>query len=175
MRTCTMLLAAATLAGLAGTAAAQDNAGKPGDKPGRAALAARGGDALFSKLDRNGDGVITRDEIPKPERFDALDTDKDGKVTKEELQGGFRKLADRSGQQAVAARLKQLDTDGDGKISKAEYEASFAKLDKDGDGFVTEEEMSAAFGAAREARPGKEGREGKARKTETPGSAPIKE
>ena len=47
--------------------------------------------------------------------------------------------------------------------------------DKDGDGFVTEEEMGAAFGAAREARAGKEGREGKGRKTETPGSAPTKE
>ena len=79
MRACTMLLVAA--ATLAGTAAAQDNAGKGVEKPGRAALASKkGADAFFSKLDRNGDGVITRDEIPKPERFDALDADKDGKV-----------------------------------------------------------------------------------------------
>jgi Ca2+-binding EF-hand superfamily protein len=182
MRIATGLLAATSLAGLTGVAFAQDNAGPPHGKAQRAALAGKGMDALFTRFDRNGDGVITRDEFPKPERFDPLDTDKDGKLTKEEVRGGVSQLAGRGAQGLATARLKQLDTDGDGKISKTEYEASFAKLDTDGDGFITETELSATLGAARETRAGKDGKEKprekkgeREKKTETPGNAPTNE
>ena len=163
----------ATLLALGGAtlAAAQDNPGPRAAKPARERAAGKDLDSLFSRFDRNGDGAITRDEFPKPERFDALDADRDGKLTKEELQ---TRLGEAAGQKIAAARLKQLDTDGDGKVSKAEYEAAFAKLDRDGDGFLTEEEMAGAFTAAREARTGKERRDGKeARpKAATPGGSP---
>lgn len=43
------------------------------------------GEAAFKRLDRNGDGVITRDESPGPDGFAAADADKDGKVTPEEF------------------------------------------------------------------------------------------
>jgi len=43
------------------------------------------GDAAFQRLDKNGDGKITRDEAPSAESFAAADADKDGAVTPEEF------------------------------------------------------------------------------------------
>lgn len=72
-----------------GEADAEDNpladAGDEGDGPRGAKLAK----AILKRLDRNGDGVLTREELP--ERFRALfgdyDTNADGKITEEELVG----------------------------------------------------------------------------------------
>jgi Ca2+-binding EF-hand superfamily protein len=170
--------AAAFLAAWAcGSSEAQDNAGPKGKPRG---LAGKGVDVIFSKLDKNGDGVLTRDEFPKAERFDALDADRDGKLTKEELQKGIaeglKKLGERGAQNAIAARLKGLDTDGDGKISKAEFDAAFTRLDKDGDGFLSEDELKAAFAGGREGKPAaRDGKRGEGKKTESPGAAPTRE
>jgi Ca2+-binding EF-hand superfamily protein len=142
-----------------GATRAQDNPGPKTNRPARGTGGAPDLDAIFTRFDTNGDGVLTRDEFPRPERFDALDADKDGKITREELRngiaGGLKKPGDRAGQQMLAARLKQLDTDGDGRISKAEFEAAFARLDKNGDGYLTEDELKAAFGEAREKKENK--------------------
>lgn len=43
------------------------------------------GTAAFKRLDKNGDGKLTRDEAPSPDRFAAADADKDGAVTPEEF------------------------------------------------------------------------------------------
>jgi len=40
---------------------------------------------VFKVWDKNGDGVLTRDEIPDVVIFDKVDTDKDGKVSREEV------------------------------------------------------------------------------------------
>jgi Ca2+-binding EF-hand superfamily protein len=40
---------------------------------------------MFSRLDKNADGALTRDEMAAPaERLRALDTDQDGTVTRAE-------------------------------------------------------------------------------------------
>jgi Ca2+-binding EF-hand superfamily protein len=44
---------------------------------------------MFKRLDRNGDGVITRDEMakkPGKDHFEEADTDHDGQLSKEEIQ-----------------------------------------------------------------------------------------
>lgn len=43
------------------------------------------GTAAFQRLDKNGDGKITRDEAPNAEGFAAADANRDGAVTPEEF------------------------------------------------------------------------------------------
>jgi len=40
---------------------------------------------VFKLWDKNGDGELTADEVPKPELFKMLDRNGDGSVTKEEI------------------------------------------------------------------------------------------
>ena len=42
--------------------------------------------ARFESMDANKDGVVTKDEHPRPEFFDRSDKDGDGKITLEEMQ-----------------------------------------------------------------------------------------
>ncbi|MDE1177792.1 MAG: EF-hand domain-containing protein [Edaphobacter sp.] len=104
-------------------------------------------------LDKNGDGVLTKDEVPERMQgmFDRLDTNHDGKITPDEIkasastQRGPNGRAERTGE---ATRrdpvLNALDTDHDGVISAAEIAAaptSLKALDKDGDGVISAAEM----------------------------------
>jgi peroxiredoxin len=49
--------------------------------------------AKFHELDKNGDGVLTADEVDKPGWFKRLDADHDGKITMTEARDFFEKLA----------------------------------------------------------------------------------
>ncbi|MEX0793482.1 MAG: hypothetical protein WD045_10125, partial [Pirellulaceae bacterium] len=53
---------------------------------------AEAADRLIKKHDRNGDGIVQREEIGGNGKqiFDRLDTNQDGKVTQEELMSTFR-------------------------------------------------------------------------------------
>ncbi len=46
---------------------------------------------MFATMDANKDGVITKDEHPRPESFDRSDSDGDGKMTLEELQSAVQR------------------------------------------------------------------------------------
>ena len=45
---------------------------------------------MFEGMDKNKDGVVTKDEHPRPESFDRGDKDNDGKLTLEEMQQAFQ-------------------------------------------------------------------------------------
>lgn len=81
---------------------------------------------IFNRLDKNGDKVLSGDELslmsrpPHQEReammrFKELDTDNSGGVSLEELKAGelFKKLPE----EKQEALFKRLDTDGDGQIT----------------------------------------------------------
>jgi Ca2+-binding EF-hand superfamily protein len=100
----------------------------------------------FAALDKNGDGVISREEAaarPKMAKmFDALDSNKDGALSKDEMKAAHNKMQ--------ARHMARNDTDRDGRISRAEAAAhpklaeNFDRIDTNGDGFLSKEEMIAA-------------------------------
>ncbi len=107
----------------------------------------RHGQHAMQHLDKNGDGLISREEtIAKPrlvQHFDELDTNKDGSLSKDELKAGHRKVRQ--------ARFAKIDQNNDGHISLPEAESSapmlakhFTTIDTNGDGFLTPEELQAA-------------------------------
>lgn len=96
----------------------------------------------FKLLDKNGDGILTRDEHRPPRHhLKKLDTNADGSLDLAELQAG------RPGM--TAEKFAQLDLNNDGLLSPDEHPMRkargqrFAALDTDGSGGVSLEEMQA--------------------------------
>ncbi|MEO7100921.1 MAG: EF-hand domain-containing protein [Luteolibacter sp.] len=84
----------------------------------------------LAKLDRNGDGQITAEELRMPPP-----PPKDGDVQKDPPPGGKR---------PVPPVIAVLDADHDGTVSAKEMEGapeSLKELDKDGDGELSPEEL----------------------------------
>jgi len=170
MRKLTLSIAAATLAttGLAGVAYAAPGMMSKGGDTTRAEAAAKA-DAMFAKMDVNGDGKIDQaDRAAKKARmFDRMDADKSGSVSKEEFAAAGKKKGgpdgemrgerrskhgDRMGKRGHRgggmAMMKMADTNKDGAISKAEFQTAALKrfdvADANKDGTVTAAERKAA-------------------------------
>jgi hypothetical protein len=101
-------------------------------------------------IDANDDGVISAEEAASAadEVFTAMDADDDGSLTKEEYmavrmgpQRGFNPERQAAMQERKDARFSEMDADSDGKVSKGEFldaaQAHHARADTDGDGNVT--------------------------------------
>jgi arylsulfatase A-like enzyme len=70
----------------------QDGRTQTGGVRGQAKGAARGGIAdRFERYDRNGDGMLTREEFPRPDAFAEIDADGDGIATMDEVRAWFTK------------------------------------------------------------------------------------
>ncbi len=116
---------------------------------------------LFKRLDKDGDGGISREELGEiikhrlgkhqlMPRLQELDTDHNGSINFEEFKAGefFKKLPP----ERQAALFKRLDENGDGGISPRDHPADrpgpphdphhgFMMLDKNRDGFLTFDEF----------------------------------
>jgi len=103
--------------------------------------------ARMLRRDADGDGKISREEFPGPERFfDRLDGDGDGYVTEQEAKA----MPGRGGRGGGPTRLlRQLDADGDGKITQEEWGKHFDRADENGDGILDREEAIAALSGRR--------------------------
>ncbi|QNI37614.1 EF-hand domain-containing protein [Edaphobacter albus] len=104
-------------------------------------------------LDRNGDGVLTRDEVPERLQgfFTRADINHDGKLTPDEIrasaagQTGPKGRVQHSGNATrMDPILDAIDTNHDGILSAEEIAAapvSLKSLDKDGDGELSSAEL----------------------------------
>jgi Ca2+-binding EF-hand superfamily protein len=94
----------------------------------------------FSKEDKNGDGVLTQDELPAHfgERLMKLDANKDGKLTREELS----KLGEMHAQWKGRFHGDKADQPHTRANLVAHVDQRFAKLDTNKDGALTPDEMA---------------------------------
>lgn len=97
---------------------------------------------MFERLDTNKDERVNREEI-KPfadKRFTRLDTDGDGVVTTAEIDAHILKRVEKHRERL----LERFDGDGDGKVTRAEYDTQVARMfdrvDTDEDGMVSRHE-----------------------------------
>lgn len=169
----TLIITTALISFLAsGIAFAQPNGMKAADadKDGnltRAELSAHL-DERFAKLDKNGDGSITKEERKearadrKAARFAKLDTDGNGSLSLEEFQaqsekhhgkrgkkGGDYQGGHKKGAGKHHGRRGNFDANKDGVIDKAEFQARafkrFDRMDANNDDVVSAQERQAAY------------------------------
>lgn len=110
--------------------------------------------ARLKQADTNGDQRITLEEAKAAfpqvtqDRFNRFDRNGDGVISREDLPSGGAGGA-RGGAQLLE-RLKQADTNGDGKVSFEEAKAAFPRateevfkrFDRNGDGFLSPEDRN---------------------------------
>jgi Ca2+-binding EF-hand superfamily protein len=89
----------------------------------------------FERLDRNDDGVITREEVTaaRTASFSNLDTDRDGFISREEMQrqqtarrGADGRITQTSGPyRGGRINLQRADANRDGAVTRAEFDAAY--------------------------------------------------
>ncbi|KQU98680.1 signal transduction protein [Mesorhizobium sp. Root695] len=128
-------LIAALLIGLAPLCAAQAQ-----DMPGQ---------RILQRIDTNGDGAISKDEMTaaRERLFRKLDRNGDGVVDKREIESARQAIKDRAevAQARVGNRWRRLDKNGDGKVSEQEFAGSmplFELADRNGDGKLSADEIA---------------------------------
>ena len=108
-------------------------------------------ESRFERLDEDGDGKLSRDELSMlaRARFDELDRDGDDALDLDE----FREM---EGVRDPKATFRRLDTNEDGRIAKEELpewlRPRFESVDTNSNGFVDEDEMRMMALRAQEAR-----------------------
>ena len=117
-------------------------------------------DEFIKRFDKDGDGKLTRDELPPffAKAFAAADKDGDGKLNREEVATmlqTIRQFFAAGGppkgpidvEKVVDNLLKQFDTNQDGKISRQEAKGRLAdifdQMDQNKDGFLDRKELRA--------------------------------
>ncbi len=94
----------------------------------------------WDKMDANGDGEITADEMSGrfSEHLDEMDTDGSGGVSKEEMK------AFHQARREARKEARNPDKNDDGVVDRTEFinaaQERFDKMDKDGDGVLSEDE-----------------------------------
>lgn len=136
-------------------AARPDGPGAPGG-PGKGEPGKGGPGEMLKRADRNGDGNISKDEVPEEAwtRLGRLDKDSDGVVSKEEMAAGMAAMRGGKGkggppQGGPGATFSRFDKDNDGKLSESEVPAEMwgklRKADTDADGVVSKEELEKVY------------------------------
>lgn len=134
-------LLAALLLGLAPLSAAQAGNAPSQDMPGQ---------RILQRIDTNGDGAISKDEIMSAREriFKRLDRNGDGVIDEKEIETARQAIADRAAatEARLGTRWRRMDRNGDGKVTEEEFQAStplFDLADRNGDGKLSADEIAA--------------------------------
>jgi len=102
----------------------------------------------FAALDRNRDGIVSKDEYDADALFRVLDADHNYRITAAELEAIVGHQGD--GMPSAADRIRNLDRNGDGELTDEELrygaETRFQWLDKNQDGKLDLAEFKSGFG-----------------------------
>ncbi|CAN7670961.1 EF-hand domain-containing protein [Mesorhizobium sp. LjNodule214] len=135
-------LIAALLLGFAPLSAAQAQDHPNKDMPGQ---------RILQRIDTNGDGLISKDEmkVAREHLFKKLDRNGDGVIDENEVESARQAIKDRAevAQARAGNRWRRMDTNGDGKVSEEEFTASmplFEIADRNGDGKLSANEIATA-------------------------------
>jgi len=104
-------------------------------------------DAFLKDYDRNGDGYLSKDELPERYRhaFDKLDANKDGKLSRDELVRGAASLQPRRRPSDLVFVL--VETSDCDECCAEELQVIYdflRKIDRDGDGKISADELKGA-------------------------------
>lgn len=99
---------------------------------------------IMSHLDKDESGTISLSEFQMPEGRDApdmrMDFNGDGAISREEVAEAISQHSEE-----VLARFDEADLDGNGVVTSAERrESAFNRIDSDADGQITQSEMRKA-------------------------------
>ena len=139
MKTTTKLLMAIPAFGMLAAVGTAAHAGGPGTGAGL---------LPFAKMDANGDGFLTREEVRKAReaRFAKYDANGDGKAEISEIDAAIMKRLEKRKVKIRYRILGRLDANGDGIIDKEEYLNArmrmFDRADRNGDGRVDRREAA---------------------------------
>lgn len=95
--------------------------------------------AMFAKIDADGDGMVTQEEIDtyRAEKLTEFDASGDGALSIEEFDELYRELT----RKRMVRAFQRLDADGDGVITAEEMDAQFGniveRMDRDGSGALS--------------------------------------
>ncbi len=113
-----------------------------------ASAQAPGGAGVFQRFDKNGDGKVTKDELPNAQAFSRYDLNKDGVITLEEynqVAGGKAAATTTAPGSPTSATAQTKPTTPTTPTAdtgeRARAEQMFKALDKNGDGVLTEDEL----------------------------------
>jgi len=103
-------------------------------------------DRFFKDFDKNGDGVLTRDELPQQLRqsFDRIDANRDGKITRAELTRGIGNLQPRRRASDMIYMLIEMSDAHEDSVAEVQRAYDILrKLDKNRDGKIDPDELKA--------------------------------